>query len=322
MPAVSVIMPAYNVAPYIGDAIESVLAQTCTDFELIVVNDGSTDATGAIAGGYASDGRVRVVHQANGGISAARNHGLRLARGEVFAILDSDDVWEPGYLSAQMRILEERPEVDIVTGNAWFLGSSLHGQLARPYPDPRPQPSLAGILADETAIFIMSVFRRRVFERIGPFDETLRTNEDYDYWLRAACAGFVFHRNDQPLGFYRRRDDSLSASELRMLPGILEVFRKLRPHLAGRDTEVAILDAQVARFETEHVAAEARVAIETGDFATASQLLAALHRRRGGPALRIVALMARWTPAVLSTLYRVHRARLATRATRARQRMA
>lgn len=318
MPAVSVVMPAYNVAPYIGAAMESVLAQTFTDFELLVVDDGSTDESGAIAARYAArDARVRVARQANAGISAARNHALRLAQGGVIAILDSDDTWDPAYLQEQMAILASRPDVDIVTGNAWFLGSSLHGRPARPWPDSRPVPTLASLLADETAVFIMSVFRRTVPETIGRFDESLRTNEDYDFWLRAAAAGFVFYRNDRPLGFYRRRDDSLSASELRMLPGILRVYRKLRPQLLGRPAELAILDAQIARFETERVAAEARVAIEAGDFAAASAHLADLHDRRGGAALRLATLMARWTPSFLSTLYHVRRARLAaTRAVR------
>lgn len=317
MPAVSVIMPAYNVAPYIGEAIESVLAQTFADFELIVIDDGATDASAEIAAAFgARDPRVRVVRQANAGISAARNHGLRVAAGEVMAILDSDDAWDPGYLQAQMAVLAERPEVDIVTGNAWFLGSRLSGRPARPWPDGRPTPTLASILADETAVFIMSIFRRRVYQTVGPFDEGLRTNEDYDFWLRAACAGFVFHRNDRPLGYYRRRDDSLSASDLRMLPGILEVYRKLRPHLLDRPAELSILDAQIARFEVERVAAEARGAIETGDFDAARRHLAALHDRRGGALFGIASLMARWTPSVLSTLYTVHRARLASRAAR------
>ena len=83
------------------------------------------------------------------------------------------------------------------------------------------------------AIFIMSVFRRRVYEAIGGFDEALRSNEDYDYWLRAALAGFRFWRNDRPLGHYRRRDDSVSASDVNMLAGILRVYAKLRPQLAG-----------------------------------------------------------------------------------------
>jgi hypothetical protein len=133
-----------------------------------------------------------------------------------------------------MAILAERPDVDVVTGNAWYLGSRLDGQLARPCPDPRPAPDLAHIIADETAIFIMTVFRRRVVDAIGGFDESFRTNEDYDYWLRAAAAGFRFARNDRPLGRYRRRDDSLSASEVRMLQGILHVYRKIRALVAGR----------------------------------------------------------------------------------------
>jgi glycosyltransferase involved in cell wall biosynthesis len=228
-------MPAYNVAPYIGAAIESVLNQTYDDLELLIVDDGATDGSDVIANQYAArDPRVRVIRQPNAGISAARNHALRVASSPVIAILDSDDAWKPAYLQKQMAILTDHPEVDIVTGNAWFLGSSLHGSPARPWPDSRPAPTLADILADETAVFIMSIFRRRVYESIGPFDESLRTNEDYDFWLRAACGGFVFYRNDQPLGYYRRRDNSLSADELRMLPGILQVFRKLRPQLLKR----------------------------------------------------------------------------------------
>ncbi len=312
MPAVSVIMPAYNVAPYIGEAIRSVLAQTFTDLELLVVDDGATDGSAAIAEAWAArDSRVRVVRQANAGISAARNHGLRLSRGRYLAILDSDDGWDPQFLEAQLAILDARPDVDIVSGNACFLGSSLDGRPARPWPDVRPMPTLAEMLRDETAIFIMSVFRRRVYDAIGGFDEALRTNEDYDFWLRAACAGFTFQRNDRPLGFYRRRDDSLSASELRMLPGILEVYRKIHPAFADRPHELAIVDAQIARFETECMAADARGAIETGDFASASRHLAALHRHRGGAALRVASLMSRWTPTIFSGLYGVRRVRLA-----------
>jgi glycosyltransferase involved in cell wall biosynthesis len=311
-------MPAYNVAPYIGEAIESVLNQTYQDLELLVVDDGATDGSDVIADQYASrDPRVRVLRQVNSGISAARNHALRTATSPVIAILDSDDAWLPSYLASQMAILQSHPEVDIVTGNAWFLGSSLNGRPARPWPDRRPAPVLGDILADETAVFIMSIFRRRVYEGIGPFDESLRTNEDYDFWLRAACDGFVFYRNDEPLGYYRRRDNSLSADELRMLPGILQVFRKLRPHLLNRPAELAILDTQIARFETEHIAAEARGAIISGDFAAARKHLTTLHDRRGGAVLKVARAMARWTPALLSAVYHVRRARLAlNRATR------
>jgi glycosyltransferase involved in cell wall biosynthesis len=319
MATVSVVMPAYNVAPYLGAAIESVMDQTFTDLELIIVDDGSTDATPEIAAACAArDPRVRLLQQPNGGISSARNLGLRAASGAVIAILDSDDMWSPGFLAAQMRILERRPEIDIVTGNAWLL-YGVGGQpspapgpraSARPVPDFRPAPDLTRILTDETAVFIMSIFRYRVYQTIGGFDESLRTNEDYDFWLRAATAGFLFYRNDEPLGYYRQRDDSLSASELRMVRGILRVYQKLRPQLADHPAELAILDSQVARFESERLAGEARQAIETGDAAAAADALAALHHRRGGVVLGIARLMARWAPGVLSKAYGIRRARV------------
>lgn len=304
-------MPAYNVAPYIGASIESACAQTFADFEVVVVDDGSTDDSRAIAAAWAArDPRVRVVHQPNGGISSARNHGFRVATGAIFAILDSDDLWAPSYLAEQLAILDARPDADVLTGNAWYLGGRLDGQLARPCPDPRPQPDLGSILGDETAVFIMSVFPRRVYETIGGFDEALRTNEDYDYWLRAAMAGFRFVRNDRPLGWYRQRGDSLSASDVRMLQGILRVYRKLRPLLAERPTELALLERQTVRFEAELAAAEARAALETGDPAAIQESIAALHALRGGALLGAARVVARWAPGLLARVYDRRRARL------------
>ena len=311
MPTVSVIMPAYNVASYVGEAIASVLAQTHRDLELMIVDDGSTDSTAAIAEHFAGyDPRVHLLRQPNGGISSARNHALRCSKGEVLAILDSDDVWEPEFLEAQLDILRARPDVDIVTGNGWFLGSRRHGRPVRPTPDHRPQPDLASILADEEAIFIMSVMRRRVYESVGPFDESMRTNEDYDYWLRAAVAGFTFFRNDRPLAHYRRRDDSLSANDVRMLRAILHVYEKLRPKLADRPAALEILERQYRRFDTERIAAEARAAIENGDFRHASDRLSELYVRRGSPAIGVARLLARFAPGVLSLAYQVRRKHL------------
>jgi glycosyltransferase involved in cell wall biosynthesis len=311
MPAVSVVMPAYNVSRYLGDAIESVMRQTFTDWELLIVDDGSTDNTLEIARHYAGrDPRIAVTHQANGGISAARNTALAHAQGLLIAILDSDDTWLPGFLETQVRILDQHPEIDIVTGNAWLRGSRRDGQLARPHPDKRPAPDLLNLIADEECVFIMSVFRRRVYDTLGGFDVTMRSNEDYDYWLRAADAGFRFHRNDEPLGHYSRRDDSLSASEVRMLHGILRVYQKLRPSLLDRPRERAALDRQIARFEIERIAAETRAAMDARDFERAHALLTELHGRRGGAALRLATLMARWAPSLLVKAYRVRRAHL------------
>jgi glycosyltransferase involved in cell wall biosynthesis len=302
-------MPAYNVEPYVGDAIRSALAQTWADFELIVVDDGSRDGTAEIVKAMArEDPRIQFLQQANRGLAGARNSAMRAARGEFFALLDSDDLWEPEFLAEQLAVLRDRPDVDIVTGNGWCLGGAKHGQLARPYPDPRPVPELLSIIGDEWSVFIMSVVRRRVYTAIGPFDEEMRSNEDYDFWLRAAVSGFTFARNDRPLGHYRIRTDSLSASDVRMLRGILHVYTKLRPVIAGRPREMAVLDRQISRFETEWLAAEARLALEIADFEAAREHLGALHARRGGAALGVARFLARWSPKTLKRVLRFKRA--------------
>jgi glycosyltransferase involved in cell wall biosynthesis len=310
MPTVSVIMPAFNVAPYIGAAIESVIAQTMPDWELLIVDNGSTDSTAAIVEAFTgTDRRVRLLRQTRGGISAARNTAMREATGEFFALLDSDDLWEPSYLAAEFAIFAEYPDVDIVTGNGWFLGGRLHGRPARPWPDTRPQPTLANILADETSVFIMSIMRRRVYEAIGGFDEALHSNEDYEYWLRAAEAGFRFRRNDEPLGHYRRRDDSVSANELRMLKGILLVYERIRPSLAGRPAELRIIDRQVARFERLRLAAQARCALNAGDVDEAAGHLSAMYAHGGGAFIKLASCLAKWMPKLFSRAYQMRRAR-------------
>ncbi|HEX3703083.1 MAG TPA: glycosyltransferase family A protein [Vicinamibacterales bacterium] len=310
MATVSVIMPAYNVAPYLPSAIDSVLAQTYRDFELVVVNDGSTDDTLAIAESYQArhPDRVRVVSQNNRGLAAARNSGLRASTGAVFALLDSDDAWMPAYLAEQMRVLDGRPDVAIVTGNAFDRGGPQDGQPARPMPDDRPAPHLVEILLDEYAVFIMSVFRREVVDCIGGFDESFRTNEDYDFWIRAALAGFVFARNPTPLAYYTRRSDSLSANDTRMLAGILRVFRKNLSACAEGTPARSVIVRQIARFEGELMAAEARDALARDDASTAAARLDALRLRRGrGVHLSLAARTLRAAPRVALWAYRLRR---------------
>jgi glycosyltransferase involved in cell wall biosynthesis len=309
MPAVSVITPAYNVERFLEGAARSALGQTYQDLELIIANDGSTDGTLDVARRVQSTdpARVRIVSGSNGGPSAARNAAFAMARGQYFALLDADDVWEPEFLARQMAVFATSPETDLVTGNGRFLGSRCHGQLVHPCPDPRPPLTLATIISDEHAVFVMTVFRRRVFETIGNFDESLRGNEDFDYWMRAAIAGFRFRRNPEPLAWYRRRDDSLSSDAVRMLGGAIDVCRKLRPMLIGRP-ECDLLDRQIVYYQTELDAARVRAALLARNVAATAAALEALHTRR--PTLRtaIAVLLARHAAPVLNTLYQLKQA--------------
>ena len=255
---------------FIAQTIESVRAQTVDDWELVVVDDGSRDGTAALIEAYQErDRRIRLLRQSNAGPSAARNHAMRAARGEFFAFLDSDDIWDPDFLEQQLALLRQYPDTALVTGVARYNGGPLDGRPMRPFTSGYPVLTLRDIIADDTAVFIMTVFRRQVFETIGGLDESQWRSEDYEFWLRAAAAGFVFRRNPTPLGRYRIRDGSHSQNTVEMLRAILLTYDKVRPACPPGTRERATLDAQVARFERDLLLAEAKLALERRAFADA-----------------------------------------------------
>lgn len=301
-PLVSVVMPAYNAAEYIDAAITSVLHQTLKNLELLVVDDGSSDETASVvARRAAADQRVSLFRQANAGPGPARNTGFGAARGRFFAFLDSDDAWTPRFLERQVALLESRPDVDVVFGNAWCRGGPRDCHPARSTaPDPR-RLRLEDLLADDSLHFIMAVFRREVVDRVHGFDPRFLTNEEYEMWLRAGLAGFTFARNPEPLGWYTCRSGSLSSSEVRMLEGALRVLAHTRPALAAGSPERAILDRSAARYEAVLAAARVRDSLSRRDTSAAGKHLAALHAQRGGWLLGLAA----WLPSAAVVAYRI-----------------
>jgi GT2 family glycosyltransferase len=305
VPTVSVVMPAFNAAGYVDTAITSVLRQTLRNLELLVVDDGSSDETAAVvARRVTEDRRVYLFRQANAGPGPARNTGFQAGRGRFFAFLDSDDAWTPTFLERQVALLESRPDVDVVFGNAWCRGGPRDGQPARPtVPDPR-RLRLTDLLADDSLHFIMAVFRREVVDRVHGFDPRFLTNEEYEMWLRAGLAGCTFARNPEPLGWYTCRPDSLSSSDVRMLEGALRVLAHARPSLAVGSAERATLDRSAARYEADLAAARVRDSLARRDTSDARRYLAALHERRGGWLLALAARL----PLAAVALYRVRQA--------------
>ena len=140
---ISIVVPVYNVRDYLGDCVNSIRAQTCGDFECILVDDGSTDGSGALCDGFVEvDPRFRVIHKSNGGLSDARNAGIDIAKGEYFIFVDSDDVIEPSALEALQHKLESE-QLDIAVGNVWLY--DIKRQQKRTYP-PLSIPHPRGIL--------------------------------------------------------------------------------------------------------------------------------------------------------------------------------
>ena len=182
-PLISVMIGAYNAAPYLGEAIESVFAQDYEPIELIVVDDGSTDGTADVARGFAE---VHVIQQENGGNGAARNRAVENASGELYAFLDADDRFTPGKLTLQKAELDADPGLDIVFGHVReFLSPELdedtRAGLRPPAPEPMPW----------TAPNLMLV-RRASFERVGPFTTAVRVGVTVDWFARAAEAGLRY----------------------------------------------------------------------------------------------------------------------------------
>ena len=184
MPSVSVIIPTHNRRDWVREAIASVAAQTCRDFELIVVDDGSADGTGTLVDEFSPVcPRLRYVHQANQGVSAARNTGVALSSGPYLAFLDSDDVWQPSKLARQLAFFAAHPWASICqTEEIWLR----RGVRVNPHAKHRKTGgdmfarSLERCLVSPSAVML----RRALFDRVGGFDPQLPACEDYDLWLR------------------------------------------------------------------------------------------------------------------------------------------
>jgi cellulose synthase/poly-beta-1,6-N-acetylglucosamine synthase-like glycosyltransferase len=309
-PTVSIITPAYNAARFIDQTLESVLRQTFTDFELLVVDDGSTDETAAIVEAFARrDPRIRLSRQRNQGIAVARNTAMAGARGRFFALLDSDDLWFPTYLIEQLDILARHPDIDVLSANAINFGTSFDGEPLLDIADPNRLRylSLLKLIQAEDSVSILSIFRREVVDAIGGFDISLSRSEDYDFWLRAAVAGFRVAVNPKPLGLYRRRPDSVSADEGLMLDAMRTPLGKVRRTCADRlDVQTAV-DRQLARFARRGLLAEARSALLEGDTAVLAARFSALADTTGAMKYRVASWLTVRAPATIWWAYRCKR---------------
>jgi glycosyltransferase involved in cell wall biosynthesis len=206
-PRVSIVIPTYNRASIVRRAIDSVLAQTFDDLEILVVDDGSTDDTRAALAGYPE--RVRTIHQENGGPAAARNHGMRLARGEYIGFLDSDDAYLPRNVEAHLRRFEECPEAGLV-----YCGIEILDKDGQRLWDLLPKPEDRGLVLERLIRynFITSstvLMRRAAMEFAGEMNTSLWFAEDWYYWLRVASR-FPIEFVDEVLVRYQRSAVSLS----------------------------------------------------------------------------------------------------------------
>jgi len=239
-PLVSVVIPTYNRAEWIGGAVESVLSQEFQNYELIVVDDGSTDETPKVLERYSD--RIRMIRQANCGVSAARNTGVASSNGDFIAFLDSDDLWLPGKLSRQVVFFQQNSDARICQTNEIWIRNGVRvnpGKRHRKRSGQIFAPSLRLCLVSPSAVML----RKKLFDDIGGFDEDLPACEDYDLWLRIGSR-YPIYLIDEPLIVKRGgHEDQLSKTPK------LDVFR-IRSLVKLLDAHMLAVEQQDAAVRT------------------------------------------------------------------------
>ena len=223
MPTVSVIIPTYNSAQYVVEAVESVLAQTWQDFEILVIDDGSTDETEQVLRRYKNP--VRYLHQSNGGVAVARNRGIQESRGRYLAFLDADDTWLPDKLEFQINELQKHPQTQACYSAFTIVDADLNPLgISR---SQRQNSALEDLLTHGNIIgSICTVLcERSLFDEVGGFDPKLSQCADWDMWVRLA-AHTEFLYLDEPLVTYRQHSTNMSRNAPLLEHDSLQVLTK------------------------------------------------------------------------------------------------
>ena len=206
-PKVSVVIPTYNRARYICRAINSVLSQTFTDYEIIIVDDGSTDNTKKILAQYGN--RIVYLAQSNQGISASRNRGIAVARGKYIAFLDSDDEWLPEKLAIQVDMLEKNEKLGLVCSRMLILDGD--GKQRGYKPEERTGKNFKELIEIGGDLPTSTVITRKdCFDKMGVFDEALPPMEDFEMWVRIASKYDIYMLPEKVLAYYYHHDDQIT----------------------------------------------------------------------------------------------------------------
>lgn len=238
MPKISVIIPVYNAEKYLSDAIESVIEQTYDDWEIVAVNDGSTDSSPVILKTYEKryPTKIRVIHQSNSGLSAARNVAIAASRGEYVAFLDADDLWLPEKIDEQIRVLSTNTDVGLVYSDVYDLKKGKLKKRRRVIGRGMFRGNVLEPLFYHNFIPILSAMvRKSVLEDCGFFDMNLYGTQDYDLWMRIA-EKYQIDFIDHQLAIYRIHEQNMCANVEKMEREhfeLMERWVKKKPYLSS-----------------------------------------------------------------------------------------
>jgi glycosyltransferase involved in cell wall biosynthesis len=293
------------VAPYIAETLNSVFAQTKSAFEVIVINDGSTDT--AELEEVLRPFRERIVYlkQENRGLSGARNTGIRAATGNLIALLDGDDLWMPRYLETQTKFLRSHPEYDLVYCNARFFGDSTYeGRQFMAVCPSRGEVTSEAIISRRCCVFVSVTARAEALRELG-FDESLRSCEDFDCWLRFTSSGRRIGYHRQILVHSRKRDGSLSADPTWMAQWHRKVLKRASAHWPKESNEANLVEKAIAQKTAELAILRGKQALHTGDVNSAVVEFTEANRYDRSVKMTALILLLRLAPGLMRFLFRL-----------------
>lgn len=303
-PTVSVIIPAYNAAKYIGEALNSVFAQTFRSFEIIVINDGSEDTEELERELKPYPDSLHYIKQENLGAAVARNTGLHAAAGEFVAFLDADDTWLPNFLEKQIEFLKGS-NADLVYADAFLSGESpLAGRTFMQMEPSRGEVTPENLLAIRVTVLTSTVLARKkpIFD-VGLFDETFRRGQDFELWLRLAKAGARFAYQPEVLAHHRILESGLSGDTISQLKRTLAVFEAIKTKEVLTASENAALEVTMNRTLGELALENGKERLLRKDFTGARQSFDEAKKFRHSWKLILVSLGLRVAPEMLWRLY-------------------
>lgn len=280
---VAVIVPAYGVAHLVGEALESLQAQTMADWECVVVDDGAPDNVAGAVVPFQADSRITLLQTDNAGVSTARNRAIATTTAPFVALLDGDDILRPDYLAEACSALDGDEDARLVTVNARIFGAVRQERncfSTRQGKGDGMHGTLADVLDRSFGVYIGSTFRRADFDAVGGFDSSMTHAEDFDLWVRLMLLGGHALYIDRVLGDYRVRGASASASELKMLKGNIRTFEKALDVLPADAVE-----ADIARAMIEANARELRFALAADRVISGDRGALADLKTNAGPGL-------------------------------------
>jgi glycosyltransferase involved in cell wall biosynthesis len=293
-PKVSVIIPSYKTADMVAACLDSVFAQTYSDFEAIVVNDGSPDTPELEKMLQPYIDRIVYIKQENKRTAGARNTAIRQARGEFVAFLDSDDTWMPDHLSSQMQLFAEDPSLDLVYSNGLLVGNPAQEcEFMKRCPSTGPATFDALIMGRCQISISTVVARKRTLVDAGLFDEKLPRCDDYDMWVRSAFNGAkIGYSRKLGARFLIGRPGSLSQSRAKMAETYWSMLEKFRRTLPLKDADREMVEKRASEIKAQYLLEEGKCKLEERQFDKARQLIAEANSylRKSSLSLAVIGL--------------------------------